>query len=122
MGRKASGFRTAVKVVKAIDRASKQAARERQQQLRAEERSYEQARRQSIREQEAYERQKKKARLAETRAKENKKRQDEIARRAQERSKKQAIKNEFKDAKACYERRTAQRLKLKEAAIGKYMR
>ena len=93
MARGSSGFRTVVKIAKAIDRASKQAERDRQRRNR-------EIKREAMAQQ----------------------RHAEQAVRAKARSEAQAIKHEFQTAKECFEDRAEERRNVKEEIINEYMR
>lgn len=104
MARKSFGVSTLIKVVKAVDRAQKQSARERERNAREQER----ARNHRIRQLEKITRAQEKERVQSAREKiklENK-----------------AIKDEIQFSKGCYEARIEERRIAKEEIINKFMR
>lgn len=126
MARKSSGLGGVIKVVKAIDRASKRADRERQKQIKAWEREEKRQQAQYLREQQQQERE---ARAAEARWQKEQAAQETAARKRVEKQAQmkakariEKIKKEHLDAKKLMERRQAARTKLKLEFIENYMR
>ena len=104
MARRGSGLRTAIKVVKAIDRANKQAIRESERRLKAQEREDARAYREQQRQLNELERQEKRA--------ERQRALDD----------KQAFKAALSETKIEYEDRCSQREKLKKNFIKQVLR
>jgi hypothetical protein len=104
MARRSSGLRLVVDVVKIIDRAGKQAERNKQRLIREYEREVQRSNREAARQ----------AKIAQ--------RDAGLAERAHSRSKSQAIKDELRIAKQCFEYRIDERRSVKEEFIKEYMR
>ncbi|MCM2973807.1 hypothetical protein [Larsenimonas suaedae] len=121
MARRSSGFNTAVRTFKAIDRACKQAERDAQRRKNAKERAQTKASRELDRqlkaEEKAFERERKEL--------ERQLKADEKAfadaQKEQSRMEIQAIKDEQKIAKECFEQRMEERVTLREDIIREYM-
>jgi hypothetical protein len=108
MARRSSGLRAIVGIVKIIDRAGKQAERDKQRRISEQERERQRLRREAERD-------------ADKQAK-VRKRAAEQAVRDSSKSKAQAIKDEWQAAKECFEYRIEERRAVKEEIINEFMR